>query len=809
MSSAIRWRPNVYFLQENNLAAPVAELPAAADAPAVAAAAPAVTADPAQQQMAMVAALPPEIIATLIALAQAAGSLPMPADSNPTTTEASGKAKRKPAGAAGAAEQAGAASRKAKKPKEERSQNETAKPRQIKEGRSDKETAESRKIKEELSREEAAMAGVLRRRGSKGGRQSNFTLEQQATVVKICLSEFGFPTRHDWHTRLGQKWETVKQENPSLLGLPPPAYNQIYKWLKHHCSDSEPSAPPQDTKPSSDSTLCCDAEMVRVPPPKIPDVVASDPVGSGEAAGIAVLEEVKPFGTANPDDAMLARLLDASAEVESQSRLSPVQIDQSASKAKSVHVPSSVLLAIEKGSAYFRKHGCEKLELVSAGSYGHVFALAGADGNRLGSVMKVFTLPFSRRTSLKYMAVEVEAMRLSHTLENLSTAQERGAIQRCGFAARPADGSVGGPSGLVFLPIEPCADRGHAAIFMEEAARPLEELLKALASMYFSDKDGALHRAAMPHLATVVRSVVHNLYWMGRCGIAHGDLKGLNVMLSYKLRGGPESILRDETGRKAVPLLIDFGNATLPGMHHVWAKEEDLRHYDPTTETFGKEPVYLTPAAKGGATPRAQKLLADSQGEARTVPRLAPRSFYQDIHEYSLKELHVHTATVPSSMPADEPPPWPVAAVKSWGGTEGYIPPEGNHKPPDGTSIKSTDRIPGDMYALGIMLLRALSGYDNNTRVPQDRADKKSLCEAEPPCLWCTYLMKNVRSKSEDPIPDEWKEAVEFLKDTLTLRPDKRLTPAQALQHPFIKLAERFRSDEIPVAPGKSRRARG
>ena len=201
----------------------------------------------------------------------------MPADSNLTTAEASGKAKRKPAGAAGAAEQAGAQSSQTNKPKEERSQNETANPRQIKEGHSDKEAAESRKIKEELFREEAAMAGVFRLRGSKGGRQSNLTLEQQATV-KICLSEFCFPTRHDWHTRLGQKWETVKQENPSVWGLPPLAYNQVYKWLKHHhSSDSVPSALSQGTKPSSDSTLCSsDSTLPRArgsPAPSDPGVL--------------------------------------------------------------------------------------------------------------------------------------------------------------------------------------------------------------------------------------------------------------------------------------------------------------------------------------------------------------------------------------------------------------------------------------------------------------------------------------------------------------------------------------------------------
>ena len=201
-----------------------------------------------------------------------------------------------------------------------------------------------------------------------------------------------------------------------------------------------------------------------------------------------------------------------------------------------------------------------------------------------------------------------------------------------------------------------------------------------MASMHFTDKDSALYSAAVQHLASsgycqaVVHSLVHNLYWMCRCRITYGDLKGLNVFLSYKLQGGTESILREEKGKKAVPP-IDIGT---PLMHHMWAKEKDLARYDPTTETFAKEPVYGTPA-KGAATRWAQSVLAESQGEARTVPRPAPLSLYHDIREYSLQELHVQTATAPSSSatPPDEPPPWPVAAVKSWGGTQGFMPHRG------------------------------------------------------------------------------------------------------------------------------------
>ena len=62
------------------------------------------------------------------------------------------------------------------------------------------------------------------------------------------------------------------------------------------------------------------------------------------------------------------------------------------------------------------------------------------------------------------IGVRDESVHGSVLLENLSAAQDRREIQRRGFAARPADG-FGGPSGLVFLPIDPCVDKGHTAYF--------------------------------------------------------------------------------------------------------------------------------------------------------------------------------------------------------------------------------------------------------------------------------------------------------------------------------------------------------
>ena len=144
-------------------------------------------------------------------------------------------------------------------------------------------------------------------------------------------------------------------------------------------------------------------------------------------------------------------------------------------------------------------------------------------------------------------------------------------------------------------------------------------------------------------------------------------------------------------------------------------------------------------------------------------------------------------------MPPDEPPPLPVVAMDKWGGTKGYIAPEANRKMEPGMRLRAQDKQPADMWALGIMLFQVLSG--NACRAPpDDYNEKRSLHETELRALWHGWMKKAPCTS----IPDEWIPALEFLKDLLELQPEKRLTAAEALQHPFIKLADKFRSDEIP-----------
>ena len=105
-----------------------------------------------------------------------------------------------------------------------------------------------------------------------------------------------------------------------------------------------------------------------------------------------------------------------------------------------------------------------------------MLAQAGADGNRLGSVMKAFAVTFaprfSLRAGLKCMAVGAGAVR--RALENRSTPKDRSGIQRCGFAARPADGVGQEARASVFLiPRHPSPSRGRLGLSATAAMNTL------------------------------------------------------------------------------------------------------------------------------------------------------------------------------------------------------------------------------------------------------------------------------------------------------------------------------------------------
>ena len=61
---------------------------------------------------------------------------------------------------------------------------------------------------------------------------------------------------------------------------------------------------------------------------------------------------------------------------------------------------------------------------------------------------------------------------------------------------------------------------------------------------------------------------------------------------------------------------------------------------------------------------------------------------------------------------------------------------------------------------------------------------------------------------SDDLVPDEWQPAMDFLRCLTKYNPDERLTASLAIQHPFIKLADRYRSDMSTPINNPAKRAR-
>ena len=61
---------------------------------------------------------------------------------------------------------------------------------------------------------------------------------------------------------------------------------------------------------------------------------------------------------------------------------------------------------------------------------------------------------------------------------------------------------------------------------------------------------------------------------------------------------------------------------------------------------------------------------------------------------------------------------------------------------------------------------------------------------------------------SDDLVPDEWQPAMDFLRGLTKFTPGERLTASLAIQNPFIKLADRYRSDMSTTINHPAKRAR-
>jgi serine/threonine protein kinase len=104
------------------------------------------------------------------------------------------------------------------------------------------------------------------------------------------------------------------------------------------------------------------------------------------------------------------------------------------------------------------------------------------------------------------------------------------------------------------------------------------------------------------------------------------------------------------------------------------------------------------------------------------------------------------------------------------------------------------------MWALGIIFAEILSGKPKSISLLAEH-DKMIFAHSTDHVRWHTRLAKSMLpaskelADSDDLVPDEWQPAMDFLRGLIKYRPDERLTASLAIQHPFIKWADRYRSD--------------
>ena len=97
--------------------------------------------------------------------------------------------------------------------------------------------------------------------------------------------------------------------------------------------------------------------------------------------------------------------------------------------------------------------------------------------------------------------------------------------------------------------------------------------------------------------------------------------------------------------------------------------------------------------------------------------------------------------------------------------------------------------MPSDMYAIGYIMLRILSGYAGNDFAPKhckviERENRGAMGLSEFKLIWSDYLCRS--AKIEPPTGSWMRDAVELAMGLVHSDPDKRLTCAQALKHRFF-----------------------
>ena len=613
-------------------------------------------------------------------------------------------------------------------------------------------------------------------------------------VQDICITaglRLGFPHLTKWYRNFQQEWTELAKQNGWPGSVQLPTYHQIYGWLTRHARIHEKSgiapgaevvgSPLQQAPPSAEQVV----SATRPPPPL--DIAAAP--SRGDVAGSAVGGEQGREAGGDGDGAPTARasddmLLDALAASELRdqrmgaarnpgmgiSSTPPIPItSETFRKGSQIEVSNDHESAFgETGAAFFTANGIFGLHAIGKGGNGIVYRLLREGGDPSGIVVKASLRKYSYDSGLRKGGIEAAAMYTSSTLHNLR-ASKRTTHQPFAIKTSP----MGGKTWLMWFPVTAVNSLGFTALFMQEGT-PFGVEAERIAAE-FTEPNGLVRENTFDRLAGMCETVLNCLDSANRIEIRHGDVKPDNLIMVPASSAPGCSFIRTEEGKMAI-LLADWGNAMFRDPHYVLPG-----HVDAYKSSISK-PTALASKRAVGAMQNATSTnhVADEQSPGR-----GPQP-------YSLGALDAKYMCAPSSAgTAVGERPAAIHEFGGWGGTKGYLPPEVHHATslPEfkGPHVCSRDFLPGDMWAFGIMAASIMSGkLSQSVLHPSDPNDKRSLCEAEMRCLWHKYLGKKARPPSLSDVPPEWEQALDFVQCILRREPLTRITPAEALQHPFL-----------------------
>jgi len=372
-------------------------------------------------------------------------------------------------------------------------------------------------------------------------------------------------------------------------------------------------------------------------------------------------------------------------------------------------------------SVVFRRWGIFSAVCIGRGHFAEVFSLRDREGNPTGGAVKVSTNASSLE-SIKMGQAGTEAYAL-HIGEMLAAAGGSSPFMRllpwCTLLAVPLQRGV-----------------FASALFMTEALRSASADVQRIAGDMHT-LNSPFSPSALQETKRFVQSALASLNQLHRLKIAHRDVKPANMLITESNQ----------------VVLGDAGMAVFPTSQH-------------------------RPFSSPGSSPVTPQMSRLGSGRAAAVYRAAGGTGLRHSPPANLDPLipiHINLGELTTIFSAK-------SRVRDNAGTHVYTGPEFPFSRSMGTMM-SKDFLPGDMWAVGWILLQILSG--NKVEWIQDGDLKRKMANCSSSQFWTDYLHLTGQP-SADPAA---LCAIDLVRGLLQADPAQRLSCSAALAHPFLSQA--------------------